>query len=205
MANVPAEEWGADQAIQMIPNDYLRYYWFAAEMIRKEEEREERGLGTRAAEMLRIEQDLFARYQEPSLTTLPEELSRRGGAYCSEVAVTAMVAIANDQNRLMVVNGLNGKTIADLPSDVVVDVTAKVNRKGACSLYPGPLPLQVRGLIQQVKVYETLTIEAAVRINRDLALAGLIANPLVHSAKVAEHLLHDILNANREDLPEGWT
>ena len=206
MANVPAEEWGSGliQAIQMIPNDYLRYYWFTPELIRKEEERVERGLGTRAAEVLRIEKDLFARYQEPTLMTLPQELSRRGGAYYSEVAVTAMVAIFNDQNRSMVVNVLNGNTIADLPADAVVEVTAKVNRNGARSLYPGPLPLTVRGLIQQVKAYETLTIETAVRINRDLALAGLIANPLVPSAKVAERLLHDILTANREDLPEGW-
>ena len=92
-----------------------------------------------------------------------------------------------------------------MPSDAVVEVTAKVNHGGAHPLYPGPLPLTVRGLVQQVKTYEALTIEAAVTVNRDLALAGLIANPLVPSAKVAEHLLHDILEANREDLPEGWT
>lgn len=207
MANVPSQEWGADliQAIQMIPNDYLRYYWFAPDMIQKEEQRVQSGLGTRATEVLRIEKDLFARYQDPALVTLPEELSRRGGAYYSDVAVNAMVAIANDQNRPMVVNVSNGQTIADLPSDAVVEVTAKVNHGGAHPLYPGPLPLTVRGLVQQVKTYEALTIEAAVTVNRDLALAGLIANPLVPSAKVAEHLLHDILEANREDLPEGWT
>jgi 6-phospho-beta-glucosidase len=64
-----------------------------------------------------------------------------------------------------------------------------------------PLGPEIRGLIQQVKAYEELTIEAALSGDRRTALRALLANPLVRDWAVAEPLLDALLAADREHLP----
>ena len=60
----------------------------------------------------------------------------------------------------------------------------------------------IRGLLQNVKAYEQLTIEAAVTGDYDCALQALTIHPLVNSATVAKQILDDILAENREYLPQ---
>jgi 6-phospho-beta-glucosidase len=202
-ANIPAVEWGEAliRAVRMFPNSYLRYYWRTDEMVRHQKEALEAGHGTRATQVMAIEAELFKRYQDPDLAEKPPELMRRGGAYYSEVAVNLIHALALNQPREMVVNVRNGCTLPDLPADAAVEVSCLVDGRGARPLYQGPMPLAVRGLIQQVKAYEQLTIEAAITGNRDTALMALVNNPVVPSVGVAERLLADILRENRAELP----
>ena len=65
----------------------------------------------------------------------------------------------------------------------------------------GELPLPVRGLIQAVKAYDSLTVEAAVQGSARVALQALMAHPLVPSWEVAQPLLDVLLAANAEWLP----
>jgi 6-phospho-beta-glucosidase len=58
------------------------------------------------------------------------------------------------------------------------------------------------GLVQQIKAYEMLTIEAAESGSRSAALKALMANPLVSDFTAAESLLADILQTNRSALPQ---
>jgi 6-phospho-beta-glucosidase len=66
----------------------------------------------------------------------------------------------------------------------------------------GPLRPELRGLLQQLKAYEELTIQAAVTGDQGAALQALLANPLVPSVGVAEGVLHDLLEAHAEFLPQ---
>ena len=52
--------------------------------------------GTRAEQVMKVEQELFALYADPQLEEKPEQLSFRGGAYYSEVAVELINAIYNN-------------------------------------------------------------------------------------------------------------
>lgn len=52
-----------------------------------------------------------------------------------------------------------------------------IDRNGAHPLAYGRLPVKIRGLIQSVKAYEELTVEAAVTGNYDTALLALSVNP----------------------------
>jgi 6-phospho-beta-glucosidase len=64
------------------------------------------------------------------------------------------------------------------------------------------MPPQIRGLIQAVKAYEELTIQAAITGDRDTARLALMAHPLVPSWDVACALLDDLLATNRAYLPQ---
>lgn len=204
MVNIPAQVWGTAlvRMLRLIPNDYLRYYWFPDAMLAHERADVESGKGTRATQVMAIERELFRRYADPNLSEKPPELEKRGGAYYSEVAVSAIRSIATNTPAEMVVNVRNGPALPDLPADVSVEISALVDGRGARPLAQGPMPPAVRGLIQQVKVYESLTIDAAVSGDRDQALAALLANPLVPSLPVAGALLEDILRENAEYLPQ---
>jgi 6-phospho-beta-glucosidase len=56
-------------------------------------------------------------------------------------------------------------------------------------------------LIQAVKAYESLTVQAAVEGSKRVALQALMAHPLVPSWEVARPLLDDLLAANHAWIP----
>jgi len=62
--------------------------------------------------------------------------------------------------------------------------------------------LKIRGLLQIVKAYEQLTVKAGVEGDYSSALQALTIHPLVHSSNVAIKLLHDIINENKDYLPQ---
>jgi 6-phospho-beta-glucosidase len=64
-----------------------------------------------------------------------------------------------------------------------------------------PLAPELLGLVQQVKSYERLAIDASTTGSRRRALEALMANPLVRQYELAEALLRDLLEANRAHLP----
>ena len=61
--------------------------------------------------------------------------------------------------------------------------------------------LEMLGIVQQVKAYERLTVQAAVDGDREAGLKALLANPLVARYNVARPLLDAILEANQAHLP----
>ncbi len=63
------------------------------------------------------------------------------------------------------------------------------------------MPLSVRGLVQTVKAYEQLTIEAAVRGSEQAALTALTTHPLVGSYPKASRFWKRVLENERPYLP----
>jgi len=185
------------QAIRMVPNYYLRYYVHHNRAIEETLRAEE----TRADYLMKVESELLQLYRDPNLREKPALLNERGGARYSTAAVSLMRAIANNAKEVHIVNVRNGQSLPDLPADSVVEVPAVIDAHGATPQAMGTMPPQIRGLIQAVKAYEELTIQAAITGNRDTARLALMAHPLVPSWDTACALLDDLLAANRQYLP----
>ncbi len=202
-ANLPKPDWSPSllRALGLLPNGYLHYYYEYEAAVRHELEAVERGEGTRADRVIEIERELFRLYADPSLREKPALLSKRGGAFYSEAAVRLMVGLYAGSPSPQVLNVRNAGTFAELPPDSVVEVACEVSPEGVRPIPPGAMPPMVRGLVQGVKAYEELTVEAARSGSRDLALAALLAHPLVRSAEKAERLLGDILREHADYLP----
>lgn len=198
-ANIPATAWDPEFLLShgLIPGPYQRYYYMLPEMQAATKE-------TRARVVQEIETALFEKYKDPNLAEKPPELARRGGARYSEAAVTLLAAIWADKREDHVVNVRNGSALPDLPPDCSVEVNCVAGRHGLVPLSVGPLPPQVRGLLQAVKAYEELTVAAAVTGDRGLALQALAANPLIPSIHQARQVLDALLEAHREHLPQFW-
>ena len=80
-----------------------------------------------------------------------------------------------------------------------MEVPARIDRTGATPIATAPLAPEMLGLVQHVKAYEALAIEAALSGSDAVALRALVANPLVHGD--VPGLLDAIIEANLRFLP----
>ena len=193
---------GLIASLGAVPCGYHDYYYTGDAALEHLLEAEREGKPTRGEQIVEIEKELFETYRDPDLATKPEALSKRGGAHYSEAAVRLIASIHNDRRDIQCVDTTNRGALSDLPAHSVVEVNCVIDALGPHPIAVGPLPPQLRGLLQQVKAYEELTIEAAVTGDRKVALAALIANPIVPSARVAKPLLDDLLEAHADYLPQ---
>ena len=88
------------QSLQMLPNYYLKYYYYTKAMLTEQE----KWPPSRAEEVLQIEADLLAQYRDPARTEPPADLMKRGGAYYSTVATQLLNAHYNDLDEIHVVD-----------------------------------------------------------------------------------------------------
>lgn len=185
------------QALGLLPTGYLQYYYHRDQIYEKQLKS-----GNRAEEVMKIDAELFQLYANPNVNEKPAILDQRGGAWYSDAACALINAISNDKKEIHIVNTCNNGALGGLPDDVVVEIPAMVNSAGPHPLVAGELPIGIRGLVQVVKAYEQLTVEAAVHGSREQALLALANHPLVPTVDIAEGLLHRILEANKEFLPQ---
>ena len=184
------------RTINAIPSYYLHYFYCT------DEELHTQRLGThRATEVMKIEAELLALYEDPTLDTLPELLRSRGGAYYSEAAAALVTSLLTGDGAHHYVNVRNNGTIAGLPDEAVVEVPAHVDTAGAHPVPVPPLPPEMLGLVQEVTAYEVLTIEAARTGDRTVARRALLANPLVRQWDTVVPLLDELLELNRAHVP----
>lgn len=182
----------------IIPNGYLHYY-YARDAVLEAQKKAEKSRGEIVQE---VEAQLLEQYKNPNLKKKPKELEKRGGAHYSTAAVSLASAIYNNKRELHIVNTRNNGTIPCLPPDCAIETTCVVDGTGAHPLAIGDIPLEIRGLLQAVKSYEELTVEAGAKGSRKLALQALTAHPLVPSFAIAKGLLDRILEANKDYLPQ---
>lgn len=183
---------------KMIPSLYLPYFYNKKHKIDDMLASEK----TRGQVVQEIEKELFAMYDDPNVVTKPELLSKRGGGDYAEMALGVIGAIAGNTDLFAVCNVQNNGAIPFLPNDAVVEIACMVNASGARPVTFKSFPDSVWGLIAAVKNYESLTVEAAVHGDKDKALLALIAHPLIMDYDIAKPLLNDILEANRDFLPQ---
>jgi 6-phospho-beta-glucosidase len=182
-----------------IPSGYLHYYYRTAAVLAHQ-----RTHPTRAADVMNIERDLLARYADPALTILPEELMLRGGAYYSTAAGQLIASLHLGDDRVHVVNTRHLGTVPGWPADWVCELPCRVDTTGVHPLPAEPLPTLCDGLVHAVKAYELLAAEAARSGDRGAALQALAAHPLGPGADDAPALLDDLLATHAPHLPLFW-
>jgi 6-phospho-beta-glucosidase len=83
-----------------------------------------------------------------------------------------------------------------------VEVTCLADEHGAHPIAQGELPQQAEALLRQVKLYERLTVQAAVEGSYEAALEALLAHPLVGSYPSAKAILDDYVGALGDLMPK---
>lgn len=185
----------------LIPCSYHRYYYLTDEMLNDQLKAFERN-EIRAAQVKKIEAELFELYKDPNLSRKPEQLSQRGGAYYSEAACELICSIQNDKRTDMVVSTRNNGAIDDLPYDSVVEISSVITSHGPEPLNWGSFAANIRGPLQLQKAMEECVIEAAVNGDYGKALQAFTMNPIITSGNTAKTLLDEMLIANKDYLTQ---
>lgn len=197
------------QALGMLPNEYLYYYYFTREAVAAIRG----GAETRGEFLLRQQRDFYDHVAaHPANASQEWDRVRRernatymadvhddegaerdpadveGGGY-EGVALALMAAIARNEQATMILNVRNGSVVPGLPRDCVVEVPCAVGANGARPLATAPLALAELGLVEQVKAAERLTIDAATTGSAATAVRALAVHPLVDSVATARVLL----------------
>jgi 6-phospho-beta-glucosidase len=188
------------EVLGMIPNDYLQYYYYTRHKLAEQE----KWPPSRAEQVMAIEGDLLREYADPNLTAPPADLMKRGGAYYSTLATQLLHAHYSDLNEEHVVNTVHGGAVAGWPENWVLEMPVTIGRAGIKPLPALPLPQACYGLLAAVKAYEILTAEGAVRGDRDLLYQALLVHPLGPHADQVETVMNDLLETNRQYLPQFW-
>jgi 6-phospho-beta-glucosidase len=210
----------------LIPTEYLFFYYSQ----KRAYENQIRAGASRGEELARLNDDLFRRLgsQEPAqaLETYRDYLVRRNASYLKleaqaesafgadvpsydpfetatgyhRIALDVMMALAADAPKEVVLNVPNRGTIEELAAADVVEVPCDVDGAGACPRRIGRLPSPARGLVQAVKEYERLLIQAALRGSKAQARLALMENPIVGQWEIAGRVLDRLIDADREHL-----
>ncbi|EAA0100477.1 6-phospho-beta-glucosidase [Listeria monocytogenes] len=202
LKNINATGWDKTflRTLNMIPIDYLRYYWQTKQQL-EDQARAYAEHGTRAEVVKKVEAELFELYKQEELAEKPKQLEQRGGAYYSEAACNLINSIYNDKRDIQIVNTRNNGAILDIDPDSAVETNCVITRQGPIPLASGRLPIAINGIIQEIKTFERLTAEAAVTGDYDKALLAMTINPLTPSESVAREMLDELLEAHKEYLP----
>lgn len=182
----------------VVPSPYLLYYFFHGQMLAAQRTDVSNGKGTRADQVMRIESELFASYQNNRLVDPPAMLSQRGGAWYSQAAVMLMQALRSEQPLELVLNLPNDGTQPWMPESAVIETNCLVNRHGPRALAVPAPPASLQGLVQHVKAFEQATIKAALSGQVSDMVLALCTHPLVGDWRLANALVHDYLTGHKD-------
>jgi 6-phospho-beta-glucosidase len=201
--NIDGMGWEPEfiKGLDVLTCPYHQYYYKTGEMLKKELEEFKTGR-TRAEVVKELEAELFELYKDRNLAIKPPQLEQRGGAYYSDAAVRLITSIYTDKRDIQPVNTKNRGAIAGIPYDSAVEISCVITKDGPKPITMGELPVAVNGLVQQIKSFERLAIEAAVTGDYATALTAMTINPLVPSDQLGKVILDEMLEAHKEYLPQ---
>lgn len=202
MSNIPAFNFTHDliKVVGAIPTSYLIYYYYKDAQLEKAKNAEK----CRGEVCMEIEETLLEKYSDVTLYSKPEELSKRGGARYSEVAINLVNSIYNDINDIQVVNCLNNGAIPFMDDNDAVEVCARIGKDGAKVIKTNYHNAHIEELMKQVKAYEKHAVKAALTGDKDEAMRALLINPLVGDYKKAKPCFDELLEVHKAHLPQFY-
>jgi 6-phospho-beta-glucosidase len=216
--------FGADwlASLGMIPNEYLYYFYYAAETVDAIRESPQ----SRGAYLLEQQARFYAadgETPEAALAAWRATRHERERTYMAEArsaagiegehqggdefadnagyeaeAMAVVEAIANNTRTVMICNTANRSSLPFLDDRAVVEVPCIVGRAGPQPVAVGAVPDHAQALVQSIKAVERATIDAALTGSTALAIKALALHPLVPSVNRAR----EIFAGYRARLPE---
>lgn len=132
----------------------------------------------------------------------PQTFSVEEGEGYAGVALDIIQGLEGSEPVYTALNVPNRGAIAGMADDDVVEVSCVVDSQGVRPLPIGPIPRSPQLLMQSVKRYERLAVEAILERSRRKAILALMAHPLVLSYSRATLLVDEYLAAHREFVGE---
>jgi len=120
-----------------------------------------------------------------------------------ERAIPIIEAIITDKNSYeSAVNLPNDGLITNLPEDLVLEISAKVNNQGVHGVKIGELPKSIAALLRIEATIQDLCVDAVLKRSKEQALACLAIDPNVGSFEMAENIFNEMSDLQKKYLPK---
>jgi 6-phospho-beta-glucosidase len=184
--------------LRQFPSEYLQYFFFHDEVLA-----EQRATGrTRAEEVLAVLPEVIATYRAEADADVPRPSMARASEEHGDFAVSIVAAMWSGERVRSILNLPNAGQLPGVPEGTVVETPATITGHGRVEpIRQAPLPVEVRGLLQQVADHAALTAEAALTGDRTTAIRALAVHPLVSSPELATSLVDAYLHVHAAHLP----
>lgn len=182
---------------ERLPNSYLQYYYYREETVAE-------ALASphsRAQTIMESLPGYYAHFREQLALETPQLSHVRGGSLFGDMAVDVLCAIVTQQGAVHTLNIPNRSAMPDFAADRIVEVPARLERRGATPLVQPSLPHEVVGLLHMLAEYQWLAAEAIWEQDRRKLEHALAANPLILSLPLARRLLEEIVPLQSAFLP----
>ncbi len=118
------------------------------------------------------------------------------------VMMNYLLTMATGEEREMVLSIPDSVGHFGLNPGDVMEITCRITKDGILAEERGELSPAAQAIIQSVKAYENLTVEAINTKSVQTAQAALMAHPLIGDYPLAKELVEDILSAHKTYLGE---
>ncbi len=220
------------EALSMIPNEYLYYYYYTLQAVNNILQAGQCRGEQVAAENLQLFSDLQGKSIRQDYAGMQDiyrdYMHRRGSTYMvretgrkhdfsgidlplsqayfeegyAGVALNLIEGLVGDTPTRQILNVASQASFPGMDALDVVEVPAEVSRGQIRPIPVSDVPSHAMGLIQQVKAYEHLTIEAAVELSYQKALLALAIHPLVRDYTTAQVILDEYINRHQGYFPQ---
>ncbi len=102
------------------------------------------------------------------------------------------------------VNTANNGAVTNMSDDAFLELLCDIDMTGPRPRPVGEMPRGLRGLQERILDTHELTAEAAITCDPALLRRALLVDPLVHSIADADALIRELLEAERDALPDCW-
>jgi alpha-galactosidase len=144
--------------------------------------------------------DLWQRLHDQADGRLPAAPVDGDDQEAERLVSIAEALVTGREHVELAVNLPNAGAIPNLPPSAVVEVPAVVGGRGVTGLAVGPLPPAIAAVLTARAEQQELTVQAALRGDRALAVQALALDPLVPSPDVARRILDDAVRAHGRTL-----
>jgi 6-phospho-beta-glucosidase len=219
-------------SLQMLPNEYCYYYYHYNQAVNNILQADESRGEQVARENLRLFADLkrsfltndeaamqatYRDYQDNRSRTYMVTETGRTHAFSeldpeisasiidegyAGVALDLIETLQGNKPAVQILNVANQGAIPTMDALDVVEIPSRVSHDRIQPFNVEYVPMHCNGLMQQVKQYEHLTIEAAVENSYQKALLALALHPLVRDFSVARTILDEYITRHQGYFPE---
>lgn len=211
------------QSLKMIPNEYNYYYYYsrkAVNLIQKSEVPRGEQLKTLNDDLFadlaslqgnadklqkrykKYQFDRWQSYMKAETGGEYEKFDNDGSQNNTDinseegyagVALDVIEGLTGREPKALILNVLNEGAIDGIETDAVVEIPAFVGKNIIRPFNVGRIPPHCLGLMNQVKCYEQMTIDAAINDSYRTAISALTLHPLISDEGLARKIMDEYL------------
>lgn len=102
------------------------------------------------------------------------------------------------------INTYNHGAVTNMNDDAFLELLCEPKLEGFKPEHVGEMPRGLRGMEEQVLDTHELTAEAVVNCDKDILRRALLTDPLACSITDIEHIMEELLEAEKDQIPAKW-